>query len=185
LKASNQWAAISDASNLIELLQLIRTSMYTGATSKNPIHSLIDAQSSFHAFRQTSRMTNAEYLRVFKGLVDAVEHLKGDLGADHTVITERIQADAGDPNDAVQWEQMKTTVREEYLAMQLLLKADVKRYGGLIATTQNDFVSGQDKYPKEISKAYDLLVNFVNPNKHFSMDGQDGGMSFYQDEDGG
>jgi hypothetical protein len=53
LRASNQWAAISDASNLIKLLQLICTSMYTRATSKNLTHSLIDADQP-HDQRQVS-----------------------------------------------------------------------------------------------------------------------------------
>jgi hypothetical protein len=183
IKASNQWNVISDANDLVGLLQLIRTSMYTGATSKNSLHSLIEAQAKFHAFRQSSRMTNADYLHTFKGLVDAIEHLDGDLGVDSAIISRRIQADGLDPEDTAQWEATRTTVREEYMAMQLLLKADVKRYGALIAITQNDFVSGQDKYPKELSKAYDVLVNYVDPAKHIQgLHGQEGGMSFYQDD---
>ena len=182
VKSNPQWGNISSGDDLIGLLRLIRTSMYTGATSKNPMHSLIEARSKFYSFRQSSRMTNADYLRMFKGLVDAVEHLNGDLGTDHPVITERILASGGDPDDEADWAMMKETLREEYLAMHLFLHADVKRYGALIANIQNDFVTGHDKYPKDMNKAYDMLVNYVSPTRLYNADDQDGGMSFYQDD---
>jgi hypothetical protein len=116
-KASPQWSIISSSDDLIGLLRLIRPSMYTGATSKNSMHSLIEARNKFYSFRQSSRMTNADYLCMFKGLVDAVEHLNGDLGTDHAVITERILSSGGDLDD---WSIMKETIREEYLAMHFL-----------------------------------------------------------------
>jgi hypothetical protein len=127
-------------------------------------------------------MTNADYLRMFKDLVDAVEHLNGDLGTDHAVITERTLSSGGDPDDNIDWSIMKETIREEYLAMHFFLYADVKRYGSLIANVQNNFVTGHDKYPKDMSKAYDMLVNYVSPTKLSNSDDQDGGMSFYQDD---
>ena len=55
------------------------------------------------------------------------------------------------------------------------------RYGSLVANAQNDFVTGVDKYPKTVSKAYDMLVTFVNPSKSHNVDHQDAGMSFYQE----
>jgi hypothetical protein len=42
--------------------------------------------------------------------------------------------------------------------------------------------SGHDKYPKDMNKAYNMLVNYVSPSRLLSnSDDQDGGMSFYQD----
>jgi type 1 fimbria pilin len=43
IKVNSQYSAISDSDDVIQLLRLIRTSMYTGDTSKNEMHSLIDA----------------------------------------------------------------------------------------------------------------------------------------------
>jgi hypothetical protein len=76
---------------------------------------------------------------------------------------------------------MKDTICEEYLAMHFFLHADVKQYGALIANVQNNFVTGHDKYPKDMSRAYNMLVNYVSPTKLSSSNDQDGGMSFYQD----
>ena len=181
LKSSATWDTVNNGNDLMGLLRLIRTSMYTGATSKNRLQSLLEAQSKFLAFRQTNRMTNAEYLRTFTALSDQVVHLHGDFGTDQSYVTERIIEDGDDPEDADTRASMILTIREEYLAMMFFTHADSKRYGSLVANAQNDFVGGIDKYPKTTSKAYDMLVNFVNPNKSQGTDDQDGGMSFYQE----
>ena len=76
---------------------------------------------------------------------------------------------------------MTLTIREEYLAMRFFVHAVSMRYGSLGANAQNDFVTGLDKYPKTVSKAYDMLMNFVNPSKSHNVDHQDAGMSFYQE----
>jgi hypothetical protein len=41
LKASTQWDTISNDDDLIGMLRLVQTSMFTVATSKNGMHSLI------------------------------------------------------------------------------------------------------------------------------------------------
>jgi hypothetical protein len=184
LKASATWNAINASNDLMGLLRLIRTSMYTGATSKNSLHSLLEAQNKFFSFRQTSRMTNADYLRNYTALADQVVHLHGDFGTDAEYVTERIEGDNGDPLDVVTRTNMILLIREEYLAMRFFVHADPKRFGPLIANAQNDFVGGVDKYPKTISKAYDMLVNYVSPTKLSAGEDQDTGMSFFQEDNG-
>ena len=93
IKASSMWNKINNSNNLMGLLRLIRTSMYTGATSKNAIHSLLDAQNKFFSFRQSSRITNAEYLRNFTALADQVVHLHGDFCTAQSYVTKRIEED--------------------------------------------------------------------------------------------
>ena len=182
LKASDSWNHINMENDVMGLLRLIRTSMYTGATSKNSLHSLLEAQNTFFSFRQTGRMSNAEYLRNFTALTDQVVHLHGDFGTDESYVTERILEDGRDPTNRDVRADVVLTIREEYLAMRFFVHADPRRYGSLVANVQNDFVGGVDKYPKTVSKAYDMLVNFVNPNKHHGLDDQDSGMSFYQED---
>jgi hypothetical protein len=182
IKANSLYSAVSDSDDIIGLLRLIRTSMYTGATSKNEMHSLIDTRAKFYAFKQTPRMSNADYLRVFKANVDAIEHLKGDIGTDNAYILQRIIDTGGDVADAlIVAASTKAVVREEYLAMHFFLHADARRYGSLIANVQNDYVLGTSKYSKTVNRAYDMLVNYVNPSKLGSSDDQDAGMSFYQE----
>lgn len=65
--------------------------------------------------------------------------------------------------------------------MNLFLIADPKCYS--ITNTQKDYVSGLDKYPKTLSKAYNLLVNYALSNKLSTVDVQHTMLSFYQDDD--
>ena len=46
------------------------------------------------------------------------------------------------------------------LAMSFLAKADRNRYGQKIEDLENDFSQGQDNYPKTVSAAYSLLINW-------------------------
>ena len=104
------------------------------------------------------------------------------LGINDAYVTERIEKDNGNPSDANVRAAMIHTIREEYLAMRFFIHADPKRYGPLIANAQNNYVGGIDKYPKTISKVYDMLVNYVSHTKISNTDDQDGGMSFYQED---
>jgi hypothetical protein len=181
LKANAEWNAVNNGNDLMGLLRLVRTSMYTGATSKNTIQSLLEAQTKFLSFRQGSRMSNAEYLRNFTALSDQVAHLHGEFGTDQAYVTARILEDGDEPDDVDARASMTLTIRDEYLAMLFFTHADSRRFGSLVANAQNDFVSGVDKYPKTVNKAYDMLVNFVNPNKSYNVEDQEAGMSFYQE----
>ena len=125
------------------------------------MHSLVEARQRFYSFRQTSRISTAEFLRIYQGLVDTIIRLDGNFCTDEAVIRKLILADNQDPNNTTTWDAMKTIVREEYLAINLFLIADHKRYGGLLAITQNNYVSNVDKYPKTLSKSYDMLVNYL------------------------
>ena len=121
-------------------------------------------------------MSNADYPRNYTALAeDQVVHLHGEFGTDDAYITKRIENNDGNPSDATVRTAMTLTIREEYLAMRFFIHADPKRYGPLIANAQNDFVGGVDKYPKTISKAYDMLVNYVSPTTASATNDQDGG----------
>ena len=122
LKSSATWDTVNNGNDLMGLLRLIRTSMYTGATSKNRLQSLLEAQSKFLAFKQTNCMTNAEYLRTFTALSDQVVHLHGDLGTDQAYITERIIEDGDDPQDA----DTRASMILDYLRDAKVTRADIE-----------------------------------------------------------
>jgi hypothetical protein len=54
----------------------------------------------------------------------------------------------------------KSEVKEEFLACAFLLGADQKRYGKLIEDIENSHVQKNDKYPKTLVEAYNLLVHW-------------------------
>ena len=44
-------------------------------------------------------------------------------------------------------------------------KSDPKRYGTLVTDVENAYTCGQNRYPTTVSRAYDMLINFKNPNQ--------------------
>jgi lambda repressor-like predicted transcriptional regulator len=74
-----------------------------------------------------------------------------------------------DPDDPDMWAAAKAAVRKQFLGAMFIVKSDSKRYGMLTATLQNDFISSHNRYPQIINVAYDMLVNYVNPNRNRTL----------------
>lgn len=183
IEAHDDYSTINAGYDLIALLRLIRNCMYTGSTTKDPEHALGEAYAKFYKFFQHSRMSNSEFLRLFKGMVDKVEQLGGNLGVEPSRVSAYMTARNQDPDDDDPTAQAKTAVRDKFLAVQLLIKCDLRRYGALVANIQNDYTSGTHRYPTTLNAAYTMLVNYVNPSRQSNFDNQDGGLSFYQQGD--
>jgi hypothetical protein len=64
-----------------------------------------------------------------------------------------------------------------------VIKSDSKRYSALTATLQNAFISGHNHYPQTLNMAYNMLVNYVNPNRDRTLDLQDGGLLYMATEE--
>ena len=71
--------------------------------------------------------------------------------------------------------------QEEYLVVLLLTKSDPKRYGSLVTDVENAYTRGQNGYPTTVRGAYDMLVNYKNPNQALRMQNQDTRIAFAQD----
>jgi hypothetical protein len=53
----------------------------------------------------------------------------------------------------------KARAQEEYLATIFVLQADKRRFGVYIEKLENDYLQGQDRYPRTLDDAYNLLAN--------------------------
>lgn len=182
LEASPQWASTDSASDVIALLKLIRSSLYTGATSRQAMHGMLEAQRRFMTIQQSNRMSNAKYLEVFQSTLAAYEHLGGDLGISKEMTRPYVNAVNQYAITDAEWKAAENRARDEYLGIRFLLSSDPNRYGPLMAEVENSYTRGTSSYPNSLTKAYDMLVNYVDPSKKRSSDerGQQG-MSFFQE----
>ena len=127
-------------------------------------------------------MTNSEYLKKLKGLIEVYEHFGGEPGTGTRRVDLLLVQLAADPTSPTKAERSAAIqqARDTYLATLLLVKSDAKRYGALLADIENEHTRGVDAYPVTLSTAYDMLTNYrVPPNTRFHP--QDGGISFYTD----
>ena len=185
IRASTSWRTVNDNSDLMGLLRLVRESLYTGATTRHPIHSLQEAEEALMSFRQGDNMSNHVYYEKFKGLVERYEHHGGRPGQ----INSRIQhyldqyaADAADPTPEETRDAMQRA-KDEYLGVMLVRHSDSKRFGGLVTDLLNTHTRGSNQYPTTLSHGFDLLVNYQTLKSYRSFDQQDHGMAFINEED--
>jgi uncharacterized membrane protein YgcG len=181
IEAHQDWNATKTSLDVIKLLILIRTSLFSGATTRHAVHAIMDAQDAFMSLRQ-GKMDNGEYYDRFKHLLDVYEHLGGDVGVMLKPPSQYIRAADPDEPTEDEIEAARAAARDAYLAIRFLRRADLNRYGTLLADIENEHTRGIGAYPTTLVKAYDLLVNYVNPNRH-SHSSESQGMSFYQEGD--
>jgi hypothetical protein len=54
----------------------------------------------------------------------------------------------------------KATAKERYLAVAMLSACDASRYNKLSEEIKNDYTKGSNHYPKMVTEAYNLIVNY-------------------------
>jgi hypothetical protein len=163
LEASNTWEAINTSSDVISLLELIRSCLFSGATTRHEVHALQDAEDNFLGLKQTTNMSNADYLDKFKTYLQIYEYLGGEVGGSEANIARYIDATDPDNPTADEMSLATATAKSEYLAVRFLRRSDQRRYGVLMAEVENGYTRGLDSYPTTLPVAYDMLVNYVNP----------------------
>ena len=184
IEASPRWSNVSGSNDVLGLLELIREAMYTGTTRHKDTTELIEAATKLFAFRQPDGMSLHDYFETFKGLVKIYEHHGGCLRQDHT----RMEAHLVDPDTATHDEIALARERagKEFEAFLFLSKANSKEYGSLLIDLHNRFAGNDDQYPETLNRAYNRLVNYINPLKgHATMTSQESGMAFLTEDDGG
>ncbi len=64
----------------------------------------------------------------------------------------------------MQLQEARVRVLDKNVAYGILVRADKTRYGKLIEKIENDYLKGNDGYPKTPTETYYLLVNYRNYN---------------------
>ncbi|KAG7371090.1 hypothetical protein IV203_019660 [Nitzschia inconspicua] len=150
LESSEEWESIDESSDVLQLLKLIRKSLYTRSTSKQHTHSLQEAQDRFMLFRQAGHMNVNTYFETFKSLYEAYEHLGGGTG--HSLAGLQPFLKPKDPTN-VTYQELKDAekaAREEFLGIRLIRCSDPNRYAGLLADVENSYTRGVDGYPRRL-----------------------------------
>ena len=170
IKASHDWSAIHQQHNLIEVLTLIRQSLYTSATTWNPVHALQDAYNHYQSFQQGTQMSCSNYLHEFKALTATIQQLGGELGIEASPFREQLNNDETimDANNPTKAEEMRArnAVREAFLAVDFLVQSDMKRFGRLLAELENSYTHSVDGYPITLVSSFDMIVNYRDPSKY-------------------
>ena len=187
-EASRDWGTIHQQHDLIELLTLIRRSLYTSATTQNPFHALRDAYSHYRSFQQGTRMNSSDYLHEFKALVTTMQQLGGELGMEASRVSEQLNnnetvMDANNPSEEEET-RTRNSSRDAFLMVDFLAKSDMKWFGSLLAELENSYTRGVDGYPITLASSFDMIVNYKDPSKYHTLarNSNEDRLSFFNDQ---
>ena len=161
-EATTDFKKTSKEQDTIELLKVIKQIMFCNDTVKFSPHALRNAHRRFNTFEQSRTATPNEYLDSFMNCVDVIIYSGGEIGLDPEMI-KLAEADIGvkySEGTDDQKTKIHAAAKERYLATCFFLGADKHRYGRLIENTENNFIQNVNQYPKTISAAHSLLLNY-------------------------
>jgi hypothetical protein len=122
VKAHKEYKSAHDAGNVIELLKVIKTEMFTFQTQKYGPQALHEAKRRFYMMRQDKHTSVQQYYESFTNTVEVIEHCGGDIGTDRSLVTEALRGrDQAIASDAVIAD-AEQLAKEKYLSCLLFLE---------------------------------------------------------------
>jgi hypothetical protein len=98
-----------------------------------------------------------------------IKQFKGSVGEDNRLVLRELRRakitlhERHVPGDS-EYEHCKSKVQQRYIALAFLMQANQQKYGKLLKDLANTFTMGNDKYPADMTGAYNLLVNYKVSN---------------------
>jgi hypothetical protein len=105
-------------------------------------------------------------LEQFLNTVEVIEHTGGSVGNEPGILNHTLQErglskiafEAMTEQD--EKDEIKKDAQDQYLAVAFLLGSGRSRYGRLIEDLENDYLQGQNNYPKTVTALYNLITNW-------------------------
>ena len=99
MKTYANWNTIQSDLDIINLLELIRTTMYSGTATNKSTLTYIEAELSLLNCKQKKKMTNSKYLETFWNRSEVYILFGGEPGTSPAQVNNKLATDAADPDD--------------------------------------------------------------------------------------
>ncbi len=171
LQAKDGDNQMKEEHDTVELLKSIKDCVFKFSDQKKAAHSLHEALRKFHNGHQEKSSNAQEHYQRFKNHVEVAEHCGGSLGNHQGLVTKKLEerglsivtCSVDEHAEAV------TDSREECLACAFLLGSDRKRCGKLIEDLENEHAQRNDKHPKTLVEACNLLIHWKQDPKNLMI----------------
>ena len=176
LQALETYDNMHTASNGLQLLIAIKDLMFNVQEQKYVPLSIHLAKQQFFLLSQ-GHNTVGEYYDQFKNQTDVLSHIGAGIGNDMAIMrqVQRSQDINVDQATDAQEEAAQAEGTQWYLALAFLMGSDRSRFGCLLEKLENDFTPGNDNYPKTLTDAYNMLLEWKHdPCLLMHMEGNDG-----------
>eukprot|EP00978_Attheya_sp_CCMP212_P038666 scaffold193831_cov29-Attheya_sp.AAC.2 len=152
IEALDNYQTMESDADGIELLRMIKDLVFNFQSQKYLPLALDESKARFYYYKQGKYSTPQVYLEQFQNMVDVIEHSGGTIG-DEPGVVNMIMASRNLNMAAIPPEDLAVIMKEardQCLAMSFLARSDRNRYGQKIEDLENDFLQGQDNYPKTV-----------------------------------
>ena len=176
LQALDTYDDMHTVSDGLRLLVAIKDLMYNVQEQKYVPLSIHLAKRQFCLLSQ-GRNTVGEYYEQFKNQTDVLDHIGAGIGDNNAITKQVLQSQGINIDDAMeaQEEAAKMQGIEWYLALAFLMGSDQSRFGCLLEKLENDFTAGHENYPKTLTDAYNMLLEWKDdPRLLMQMAGSNG-----------
>jgi hypothetical protein len=154
--------AMEKESDDIALLIAIKDTSYHYQSQKYRIESIHDALYRLMTFKQGQYMTTQKYYEQFTNLLAVYIHCGGSKEPDPGCLAYVAELHGWDVDGIT--DEQKAMVRELSWANLPITHADRNRYVTFITGLQNDYLTGNNKYPATLNEAYSRLTHWKDPN---------------------
>ena len=177
LKVEETYKEIDGDSDVIRLLLLIKSIAYSYESKYYPVLAIHTKLRKFYTSHQSSSSSCDEYFETMSNLRDIISHCGGVI-VNHLFLVEKFLKDA-DPTDPLHPTEdetavAKTATEEAYMATSFLSGINNTRYGALPNDLHNEFHMVFNEYPKTLTSAYDLEINWQGDTKGVGVTSNDG-----------
>ena len=164
------------ASDGLQLLIAIKDLMFNVQEQKYVPLSIHLAKRQFFLLSQ-GRNTVGEYYEQFKNQTDILSHIGTGIGDDEATMKQVLRSQGIDVDEATEAQEENAELEgiQWYLALAFLMGSDRSRYGRLFEELEKDLTAGNDNYPKTLTDAYNMLLQWKDdPRLLIRMAGNDG-----------
>jgi hypothetical protein len=176
LETHEEFQECRTAYDSIKLIKILREFVFKSDDKQYKYKAEDQAKRNYYNLRQTPEMSCQEYFERVRNVVDAIKSLGGSLADDMHLKDELLAREPRTGYTTKQLAGAHAKLQDKTVAYGILVRADRSRYGKLIEEIENDFIKGNNDYPKTPTEACNLLVNYrsYNNNNNKRTAGQGG-----------
>ena len=141
--------------DVVNLIKIIKEIMYSTTAMVYNHWNVATTMSKLHSTVQYKRESLVAYYKRFVNMVDVVETQWGKVAP--------IGIAEEDPEftNNQKKEEIIMTARDHYLACVFIRGVDKKRHNKCVDSLHNDYMAGNNRYPKNIEEALNYVSNYV------------------------
>lgn len=164
LRGQDNWEEVFERNNLVQLMISIKKWLLNQEGSRCPIAATDATIAAMYKVRQNRHETLTEYKKRFSAVTEVLEHINVSIGKALVALTDKaLKADYNVTRTAATGDQVKQAEKKtlnKYLACRFIAGADRARFANVSIYLENEFIAGSDKWPEDVTAAYNFLENW-------------------------